>query len=322
MADRRVSMSIGIADRPSIMALLDGTVKPEGIDLTCVCDFPEPSTIVRHDRILEGELDGGELSMSFFVEAKLRGAPLIGLPVYPNRSFRHRSVYCRDGAAIKTPADLKGKKVGLHVYAASTMSWVRGILLDEYGVRPEDILWYTLMDREAEGARESGVSIELIPSAGKGFDFNEHIAQMMERGQLDAGVGPVNIVRPGISRLFSNFVEVETEYYRRTGIYPIIHTMVINERVVRDNPWVPQSLLKALREAALLTSRYTARPDELEQGDKEIWNVDRFILAGDYPYSWVLGEKERRTINTFLDYLVLDRVITSKPSVDFLFPII
>lgn len=320
-ASSRVSMTVGMARRPSLAALIDGTVKPEGIDLTCVCDFPEPSTIVRHDRILEGQLDGGELSMSFYVEAKTKGAPLVGLPVYPNRSFRHRSIYCRDGAGIHTPTDLHGKKVGLHVYAASTMIWVRGILRDEYGISPQDIRWYTLMDKGAEGAMASGVSIELIPSAGKGFDFNEYIAKMVERGELDVAVGPVNVVRPGISRLFRDFAGVETEYYRRTGIYPIIHTFVVNERVARANPWVPQALLDALREAATLTSRYTVNPAQLEQGDKEMWNLDRSILAGDYPYTWVLGPKERRTIDTFLDYLVLDGVITAKPSVDALFPI-
>lgn len=321
MAEKRVSMTIGVANRPSVKALIDGTIKPEGIDLTCVCDFPEPSTIIRHDRILDGELDGGELSMSFFVEAKLRGAPLVGLPVYPNRSFRHRSIYCGERSGIKKPSDLKGKRVGLHVYTASTMSWVRGILHDEYGIVPQDIKWYTLMDRGSEGARKSGVSIEVIPSAGKGFDFNEFIAQMVERGELDVAVGPVNVVRPGIYRLFSNFEEVEREYYLRTGIYPIIHTSVINERILRDHPWVGQSLLDAYRKAAKLAANYTKDIEKLEQGDKEIWGVDRLILGGDEVYNWVLGEKERRTIEAFLDYLLLDGLISSKPSVDFLFPI-
>lgn len=321
MSAARVSMTIGLANRPSAMAVIDGTIQPEGIDLTCVTEFPEPSTIVRHDQILDGKLDGGELSMSFYVEAKARGAPLVAIPVYPNRSFRHRSIYCRDGAGIATPADLKGKRVGVHMYAASTMAWVRGILRDEYGVLPQDIDWYTLRDTGAEGARASGVSIKIIPSAGHGFDFNEYIAQMIERGELDAGIGPVNITRPGISRLFSNFMDVESEYYRRTGIYPIIHTMVVNERIARDNPWVPLSLLDALRKAATVASRYTTRPDELEQGDREIWLMDRPILAGDDPYAWVLGDKERTTIERFLDYLVLDCEITTKPSVDVLFPI-
>lgn len=315
-----VSMTIGIAPRPPMMALIDGTVKPEGIDLTCIYEFPEPHTIIRHDRILEGQLDGGELSMSFYIEAKLKGAPLLGMSIYPNRSFRHRSVYVRDGAGISTPADLRGKKVGLHVYAASTMIWVRGLLRDEYGVNPQDIDWYTIRDDDTDGARKAGVSINVITLSNKGINYNEYIAQMLERGELDAAVGPVNIVRPGISRLFSNFVEVEAAYYRRTGIYPIIHTTVVNERIVRDNPWVPQSLLEAYRRAAVLAPQYAAKGN-LEQGDREIWNVDRPILGGEDPYAWVLGQKERRTIEAFLDYLLLDGVISAKPSVDFLFPI-
>lgn len=318
MGSKGVPITLGLASRPSLMALIDGTVKPEGIDLTCICDFPEPSTIVRHDKILTGELDGGECSSAFFVEAKTKGAPLIGLPVYPNRSFRHRSIYCRDGAGIKTPDDLKGKRVGLHVYAASTMMWVRGILRDEYGVSPQDIKWYTLMDHGTEGAKKSGVSIELIPKKEKSFDYNEFIAQMIERGELDAGVGPVNIVRPGISRLFSNFAEVEREYYVRTGIYPIIHTAVVNERLIKENPWVPQALLDAFRKAATHTPKYAVKGN-LEQGDKEIWEQDRPILGDDDPYAWVMGPNERKAYEAFLDYLVLDQLITEKPSVDSLF---
>lgn len=320
MASQRVPMTIGVAARPSVMALIDGTVKPEGIDLTCITDFPEPATINRHDGILGGTLDGGECSTAFFVEARVKsGAPLRAIPVFPYRSFRHRSVYCGDWAGIKKPADLKGKKVGLHQYAASTMTWVRGFLRDEYDVQPQDIQWYTIRDEGTEGARKAGVSIEVIPPPLKGVEYNHYISQLVERKELHAQVGPVNVVRPGISRLFSNFAEVEAEYYRRTGILPIIHTTVINERIIREHPWVPRNLLDAYREAAKFTPKYATDPSTLEKGDREVWEVDRLILGNDSPYEWVLGPKQRRTIEAFLDYLMLDGTISVKPDVNSLF---
>ncbi len=315
-----ISMTIGVARRPSVMALIDGTVKPEGIDLTCIYKFPEPSTINRHDAILEGKLDGGECSTAFFVEAKVNnGAPLQAIPVFPYRSFRHRSIYCGDWAGIKTPADLKGKKVGVHMYAASTMTWVRGFLRDEYGVRPQDINWYTIRDDGSEGARQAGVSIEVIAPPDRDVGYNQYIAQLVVGKELHVAVGPVNVVQPGLSRLFPNFAEVESAYYSRTGIFPIIHTTVINERIVRDHPWVPRNLLEAYRKAAELTPHYAADPSRLESGDREVWEVDRLILGEDSPYEWVLGPKQRHTIEAFLDYLMTDGVIALKPTVESLF---
>ena len=319
-AEQPVHVTLGLGKHTAVKALIDGTVKPHGIELTCLCDFPEPSVIVMFDRILNGELDGGEMSLSFYTQGKLKGAPFIGIPVFPFRSFRHRSIYIRDGAGIKTPADLKGKRIGLHSYSASTMTWVRGILRDDYGVHPRDISWHTILDRGIEGAKRSGVSVDVIPSPGPGVDLIEYVADMIERSELDGGVSPADMTRPGISRLFPNFAEVEGDYYRRTGIFPIIHTLVLNERIVSQTPWVTASLLDSFRKAASLTPQYVAA-GELQRWDKETWEVDRPILAGDDPFACGLGAKERRTVEAFLDYLLLDGAIATKPSVDVLFPV-
>lgn len=318
MSTDQVPITFGLGRHTSVSALIDGKVKPEGVNLTCLTDFPEPRVLVMFDKILSGELDGGELSMSFFTQNKLRGAPLVGLPVFPYRSFRHRSIYIREGAGIQTPADLKGKRIGLHSYAASTMTWVRGFLRDEYGVRPRDILWYTFMDKGAEGARLAGTSIELMPS-GPGVDLIELLAEKIQQGELDGGVGPVNITRPGIARLFPNFPEVEAEYYRRTGIFPTIHTVVVNERIVKEHPWVHRNLLDAFGKAAALTGKYVAE-GKLQEWDRETWEVDRPILGGVDPFACGLGPGERRTVEAFLDYLLQDGGIKTKPEVEALFP--
>ena len=259
------------------------------------------------------------LAFSFFVQEKLnQAAPLVGIPVFPNRSFRHRSIYCSDAAGIKKPADLKGERVGLQTYTGSSMSWVRGLLHDEFGVLPQDIKWFTFFDRGTEAAKASGVSIMTLPPPGKGIGLHLYCAKMVERGELDAAITPMNVTRPGITRLFPNFADLEAEYYRRTGIFPIIHTVVLNERIVREHPWVPGSLIEAFRKSAALTPRYVADVDCVGS-DIEVWELDRHILGGDDPYACGMGINERRSIEAFLDYLVMDGAIGSKPRVDWLF---
>lgn len=315
----QLALTIGLGKHASLGALIDGTVKPEGIDLTCVTDVPEPWMMTMGERILGGQFDGAEFSTSYFTQHKLAGAPLVGLPVFPFRSFRHRCIYCREGSGIEVPADLKGKKVGLHSYAASTMTWVRGILRDEFGVLPQDMRWYSMEDIGTAGAKESGVSIEILPPPPAGTTQIQQIVTMMQQGEFDAGVSPFDLTQPGIYRLFDNSSEVEAEYYFRTGILPIIHTLVMNERVFRDYPWAPRSLLEACRKSAALTPNYIAKGD-LHNWDQEMWEVDRHILGSRDPNAWGMGNGERRAIELFWDYLMLDGAIKSKPSVDAFYP--
>lgn len=319
-ASQQLDMTIGFGDHAAFRALKDGTVKPEGINLTCVTEIPEPWMIELERRVLDGTHDASELSTSYFTQNKLAGKPLVGIPVFPFRAFRHRCIYCHEGSGIKTPADLKGKRVGLHSYTASTMIWVRGIVRDEYGVRPQDIDWLTVEDKGLAGPRDLGVSINLVPVPAQSVTQIEVIAGMVQRGELDAMFAPGDVTRPGIYRLFPNHAEVEAEYYRRTGIFPIIHSFVIGERVFRNNPWVPRALIKAFRQSSALAPNYMAEGRDLKHWDTEVWEADRHILAGRDPFACGMGSGERRALEAFLDYLMMDGAIKSKPAVDSLFP--
>lgn len=161
----RVALTIGLGKRPHHMALIEGLVRPRGIDLTCVYEFPEPFTVERHKRIARGELDGGEMSTSSFISSSSRaqGGSLIAIPVFPFRAFRHDSIFCHEKGGINAPSDLIGKKVAVHRYNASTMTWARGILRDEYGIRSQDVAWYTAGEEVFQVARPAGVSIEALP---------------------------------------------------------------------------------------------------------------------------------------------------------------
>lgn len=254
----RVPITLGLADHAAVRALVDGRVVPEGIDLTCVTRFPDPWMIVLSDRIVRGELDGGECSASFFIQNKTADGPVVGIPVFLYRSFRHRSIYRWDGSGIQSPADLRGKRIGLHAYSATTMIWARGILRDEYGIEPREIQWYTMVDQGAQEARQTGVTIELLDPPTGGADYLDHLGRLIQDGQLDGGICPRDISRPGVSRLFPNHAEVEAAYYRRTGVFPIIHTVALNERILNEHPWVRASLMDAFRKSAALAPEYVA----------------------------------------------------------------
>ncbi|MDP2644097.1 MAG: hypothetical protein Q8P24_04100 [Desulfobacterales bacterium] len=304
-----VALTLGLSTRPIHLPLIDGAVKPVGIDLTCITEFPEPFTVVRHSRIMKGQLDGGEMSTSSFISSTERDRTLLALPVFPFRSFRHDSIFCHEHAGIRQPSDLKGKRVGVHRYNASTMAWVRGILSDEFGLQPRDIRWYTAGEEVFKVGKPGGVSIEVIPPP----EDRDHLIEMAASGQLDAAIEPNDISRPGLARLYPDYIQVQSEYFRRTGIYPIIHTFCLQRRVAEAHPWVAESLLEAYRKAARLVPRY------LDAKTRKTYDENKIMLDGGDPYACQLGTVERRTLEAFLNYLVADGALTRKPELESLF---
>jgi 4,5-dihydroxyphthalate decarboxylase len=231
--------------------LFDGRVKPERIDF----DFQVMRPRQIFPRMLEHlEFQVSELSFASFAALKARGdCPFIGLPIALSKIFRHSCIYVRPGAGIRTPADLKGKRIGVSQYAASAIVYMRGMMQHDYGVMPGDSHW--LM-----GGLNTPVAPPKAPlklPADVRLDYlegDETLEGMMENGALDAlySVYIPAIFRNGsssIARLWPNFKEIETEYFRRTGIFPVMHIMVVRHDVHRDHPWVAGSIYRAFSEA-------------------------------------------------------------------------
>jgi 4,5-dihydroxyphthalate decarboxylase len=200
------------------------------------------------------EFDAAELSFGSYMMAKDRGQPkFIAIPAFPSRAFRHSCIYIHAGSGIREPKDLIGKKVGVPEYQITMAIWARGILQHEYGVPPESMLWHT--GGEEQPGREEKLRPDLpanirIQSIGP----EETLSSLLEAGKIDAVVSahiPSPFARrsPNVKRLIPNFREVEKEYYRRTGIFPIMHTVALREEIYERHPWVAQSLFKAFAEA-------------------------------------------------------------------------
>ena len=249
MANLKLSLACWDYDRTR--PLIDGRVKPDGIDLDIQILRPRQA----FQRMLDDkEFQVSELSLASYTTLKARGqCPYVAVPVALSKIFRHSCIYVRTDAGIKTPADLKGKRVGTSQWSSTGLVFMRGMLQHDYGVLSEDMHWFM-------GGLNTFVEPPLIPLNLPGkikLDFlrqGQTLERMFAAGELDALLSlyiPNLFLEgsPRIARLFPNFKEVETDYYRRTRILPIMHTVVVREDVHREHPWVAKSIYKAFCEA-------------------------------------------------------------------------
>lgn len=304
----RVADMIGITlacwDYDRTEALRDGRVRPEGIDLTYL-SLPVEETFFRMLRYQE--FDAAEMSLSSYLIALSGAAPFIALPVFPSRMFRHNSIYVNAGAGISEPAGLAGRLVGVPEYEVTAAVWIRGILAEHYGLPVESVRYRTGGLHEPGRAEKlplnlpSGVQVEPIPAS-------RTLVDMLVTGEIDALYSP-RTPRPAaadrhrIRRLFADPRSVEEAYFRATGVFPIMHTVVLRRDVHASHPWVARSLLKAFGEARRLAF---SRLDELAAPSSMLpWAYDdharaQALMGEDY---WPYGVGPNlAALRTFLRY--------------------
>jgi len=300
LASLKLTLACGDYDRTR--ALKDGAVRPEGVELNVV-HLPVAEIFHRMGRFRE--FDVSEFSCSTYTVFRGRGEPVIAIPVFPSRVFRHSAIYVNTGAGIQAPADLRGKRVGVPKYHMTAAVWARGILEDDYGVAPKDLLWY----EGGEGARVKEVEIRLPPAIRvQSVPADRDLGEMLDAGELDALVGarrpaPFAAGSPRIRRLFPDFREVERAYYRRTGIFPIMHTVVIREELARENPWLPGSLYQAFVEAKRIAYQRLAETGVLVYALPWLMAEaeETHALMGNDPFPYGV-EKSRKTLETLAGY--------------------
>lgn len=257
MSKLKLTIACGSYDRTR--ALADGTVRPEGIDLNYVALRPA-ETFWR--MLNNAEFDGSEMSLSSYAILRSRGdARFIALPVFPSRIFRQSCVYVHSRSGIRRPQDLKGKRFGAADYQMTAAVWTRGFLQHDYGVHPEDLHWILGAPVRAGVPIPERVLVERI---GPG----ESLDDMLDQGRIDALLG-VTFPRPFLAgsrrvrRLFPDYRKVEQDYYRRTGIFPIMHTFVLKTSIFEAEPWAAISLYKAFVQARDLNYRLLYDTDAL-----------------------------------------------------------
>jgi 4,5-dihydroxyphthalate decarboxylase len=248
MSKLKLSVAVGNYDR--VRPLMDGAVQIDGVDPVFM-NLPPEEIFFRAFRNVD--FDICELSMSSFtVKTAEHNCPYVGVPAFVSRAFRHNSIYVRRDR-VKSPADLKGKRVGLPEYQLTACVWARIILEDDHGVRPSDILW--VRGGIEHPGRPEKIAIAL-PADVRMEDAppDVTISQLLERGEIDGFIAPrvpslAGKMNPNIGWLFPDPVAAGRDYFKRTGIFPIMHVTGIRRELVEAHPWLPAAVFKAFEQA-------------------------------------------------------------------------
>jgi 4,5-dihydroxyphthalate decarboxylase len=301
----KLRLTLACWDYDRTRALADGRVRPEGIDLNFVpLDVEE--TFFRMLRYRE--FDVAEMSMSSYcVSLSREDPPFVAIPVFPSRFFRHSCIFVSTRSGIREPKDLVGKRIGVPEYQMTAPVWIRGILSDEYGVKPTSVKYFT--GGEEEPGRDEKLKLNLPAE----FDVTpigpeQTLAQMLADGEIDAlhtaRTPSTFYSRPGdVQRLFPDFVAAEKSYFRRTGIFPIMHVIAVRRSVYEANRWIARSLFKAFCQAQAVTYENLAVTSAMTS--MLPWQVAaveeaRAELGDDWwPYGF---EPNRAVLDTFLRY--------------------
>lgn len=310
-----LQLTLAAGDYESIRPLKQGTVKPEGIELTILTNM---TAEVRHARMLHGrQFDVAELSMSNYMVAKDQGLPFIAVPVFLHRRFRHGFAFVNTAKGIDKPADLIGKKVGVGSYHATSNLWVRGILEHEFDVPHKQIRWFNEFEEKIPWQVPSGLSIQNIPKG-------KHIVDMLLAGELDAVIDPevippIAAKDPRTRRLFPNYRDLEIDYFKRTGIFPIMHTTAIKREIVDTHPWVPASLMRAFEESKKLSYKRMENPRIVPLAWFRSFVEEQEQIFGGDPWIYGLGESNRNNVQTLMQYSFEQGFIGKKMSMEELF---
>lgn len=275
------------------LALQLGEVAPEGVDFRYIT-IREIGALFRR-MAQHAEFEASEMSLSTLMLMVGRGDDrLVGIPVFPSRSFRHGFLFASSASGIREPADLKGMRVGVQDYQATAYLWIRALLKHDYGVAPADLKWYVggldipSVSERLHHAPPAGVEVHRVP-------VGKTVEGMLLDGELDAVFTPERLLslraRPdAVRRLLPRYPEVEHEYFARCGFFPIMHTVVIRRDVYEANPWLACALLDAFevsKRAGLARLRRTTSPAlGLPWIEDAIEEIDSLFDGDPFPYGF------------------------------------
>jgi 4,5-dihydroxyphthalate decarboxylase len=321
MPDLDLSVAIGDYDRNR--ALIDGDVAIDGVSAVFLRLEPEEIFFraFRHEAF-----DVCELSLSSYTIKTARGdCPYVGIPAFVSRAFRHTAIFIRTDRGIESPADLRGKRIGVPEYQLTACVWARAILEADYGVKASDVRW--VRGGMEQAGRPEKIPLELpedirveVPASDRSLNA------MLEAGEIDGFIGPRSPScfengHPMVRRLFADPTDAATDYFRRTGIFPIMHVIGVRRTLVDAHRWLPATLLKAFEKSK---SRALARLNDTSATKVTLPFVEeqlaaaRALMGADF---WPYGvPANRHVLETFLDHHHRQGLSPRRLAVEELFP--
>lgn len=312
---RKIHLTLAVGDYEIIRALKEGTVQPDGIDLTVITDM---TSDVRHWRMLRNrEFDAAELSMSNYLMAKYTGLPFVAIPVFLHRRFRHGFIFLNANKGVNKPTDLIGRKVGLRNFQATANLWIRGILEHEHGIPHRSINWFKQDEEEVEWSPPADLKIQRV-APGK------DVEKMLIEGELDALIHP-DVIKSilekdqRVTRLFPNYRDLEIDYYKRTGIFPIMHTTVIKQEIVDKYPWVPINLMHAFESSKKAAYKRMENPRIVPLAWFRHFVEEQEEILGPDPWAYGLGDSNRKALAILMQYSMEQGLLGRSMDLDELF---
>jgi 4,5-dihydroxyphthalate decarboxylase len=295
---KRLSLTLACGDYEITRPLMEGTVEPDGIELTVLTDMDSGT---RHWRFLRGqEFDVAEVSCSSYLIARDQGLPFVAVPVFPHRRFRHGFIYINTSKGIRSPKDLIGKRIGVKQFQSSAIVWLRGILSSEYGVPQDSIEWFSELDESIEFAPPPGLKVSRLPNGAL-------VEDLLAKGELDAAlhpelIGPIVKRDPRVARLFADPRAEELSYFRKTGVFPIMHVLGIRREVHEAHPWVASTLYAAFDKAKAQAMRRMRNPRIVPLVFyTDVWEEQERTFGSD-PWEYGLTERNRHILETLTGY--------------------
>ncbi|MFB6291528.1 MAG: ABC transporter substrate-binding protein [Candidatus Bipolaricaulia bacterium] len=308
MSRNDLKLSVACGDHALTQPIQTGEVSPERIDW-------EVSTIFapkRHWRMLRGkEFDVCELSLGSYLASRSaqEDYPFTAIPVFPHRSFRHSNMFKHSGAGVSTPDDLEGKKVGLNTWQTTAGIWMRGIAKEKYGLDLEDVTWYRRAPEDVPLGSLERFDIRDIPE-------NKDLEEMLCKGQLKGAFYPAlfDSVIEGkcCERLFENPFEEELNYYEETGIFPLMHTVVIRNEILEEAPWAAGNIYKAFKRSKDLGLKRLEDPRTSALVWARKYLEEEKSIFSENPWSYGLTEWNLKALDTLLKYCLDQELIPYK----------
>ncbi len=321
----KLNLTLACAPYDRTAALADGSIAPEGITLNFL-PMEHGELFRRQSRY--AEFDVSEFSLSTYTMLLNRGDQrLVAIPVFPSRMFRHGDIFVNVRAGIGEPKDLVGKRMGAMEYQQTAAVWQRAVLEHDYGVRPDQMEWYFGSFYRPAPFTER-IPYELPPGVrSRTIAGEQSLDQLLEVGEIDALMGanlPPSFQRgsPSVARLFPNYQQVEQDYFRRTGVFPIMHTVVVKRELYEQHPWVAVSLFQAFVKAKAAARQWLARHNavycmlpwltEHVSACRELMGEDPFVYGLD---------ANRPVLESFLQYNQEQGLLSRTLEVDELFAV-
>jgi len=312
---KKLSLTFACGDYEIVRPLIDGKVEVDGVDLTILTDM---DSATRHWRFLRnGEFDVAEVSISSYLAARDNDWPFLAIPVFLHRRFRHGFMFINTTKGISKPSDLIGRRVGVKTLMTSAVLWMRGILQHEYGVPLNSIEWVAEIEDDVKVTLPPDIKYSYLPN-------DKSVETMLAEGELDAVfhsdfVKPFLAKDPRVARLFPDNKTEEMAYYKKTGIFPIMHVVGIRQSLAEQHPWLAINLFRAFNEAKAIAMERMRNPRIVPLAwYRAAWEEQEHILGPD-PWEYGLTDKNRKILETLVGYSHEQGLIKKRPTLEQIF---